>query len=108
MKTVLTLLIAALVLLAVPACSGGGHESSQSSMAALAPTVEGACLGATCPEPTDCRSYRSPESGHPISIDPRWQERLDLCCGLRLCEVAGECRFGCPPELLQPGCPGAR
>ena len=96
------------LLLCLAGCSSGGHSGDAGAVTELAPTVDGACSGPACPEPVDCRSYRSPESGHPVSIDLHWRERLDLCCGLRLCEVAGECRWGCPPELLQPGCPGAR
>ena len=92
------------VLLTVAGCSGGGHGDRSSSLTAIAPTVDGACLApASCPEPVDCHPFRNPD-GRPISVDPLWQERLDLCCGLRLCEVDGACLYGCPTSLINPGC----
>jgi hypothetical protein len=102
------LILAALAILA--GCSSGGGSHDGAGLSSIAPTVDGVCAvpgASTCPSAVDCRPYLNPE-GRPITIDPRWQERLDLCCGLRLCSVAGECRFGCPPELLDDRCPGAR
>jgi hypothetical protein len=105
-----TLFLILAMLAVIVACSSGGGSHDESSLTSMAPTVDADCVvpgAATCPSAVDCRPYLNPEQ-RPISIDARWQEKLNLCCGLRLCVVAGECRFGCPPDLINPRCPGAR
>jgi hypothetical protein len=84
------LAICALVLLTVAACSRGGSND------AGLPVV---------PQPDasiTCTSYHSPGSGA-ISIAPLWQERVDECRALSLCEVDGACLYGCPREMVT-GC----
>jgi hypothetical protein len=89
-----------IALLLIYGCSGGG--GGESGSISPAPTVEG--LGcSTCPAPVQCTAYKNPGHGS-ISVDPAWQERLDLCCPFRLCEVGGECRYGCPDALTDPRC----
>lgn len=98
-----TITLCLFAMLALAECSGGGHNQDASSLTSIAPTVEGACPSSTCPEPVDCHPFKNPEGGA-ISVDARWEARLDLCCGLRLCEVDGACYYGCPAQFVNPGC----
>jgi len=110
MKRFAVLFLIAAALIVAAACSSGSGGNDATGLGSLAPTVDVACVGpgaSTCPSVVDCRPYLNPQQA-PISIDARWQEKLNLCCGLRLCIVDAECRFGCPPELLDNRCPGAR
>jgi hypothetical protein len=88
-------------------CSGDGGDRSPVSAATVeAPTSPGPEGCAPAPfacELVSCTSYANPQS-RPITVDARWRERLDLCCAFRLCEVGGQCRYGCPTELTAPGC----
>jgi hypothetical protein len=95
-----------LLTVAVLGCSSGGHSNDPGTVTALAPTVTLDCgvpPASVCPEMVDCRPYLD-HHGKPVSVDARWRERLDLCCGLRLCDVDGECRYGCPESLRSPAC----
>lgn len=107
---IVVLFVIALVLLVAGVnlgCSGDGGDRSPVSAATIeAPTSPGPEGCAPAPfacELVSCTSYANPQS-RPITVDARWRERLDLCCAFRLCEVGGQCRYGCPAELTAPGC----
>lgn len=92
--------IAVIAILMTIACSGGGGDADGPN---IAPSVDGLTCR-TCPEPVACTAYGNSGYGQ-ITVAQEWRDRLDLCCGLRLCEVDGECRYGCPPAELDPRCP---
>ena len=110
MNRFVTLFLILATLAVLFSCSGGGGSHDDAGVSALAPTVAVECgisAAAPCPEMVECRAYANP-AGRPITVDAFWREKLNLCCGFRLCEVAGECRFSCPPDLRDARCPGAR
>lgn len=54
------------------------------------------------PENVTCVTY--PDGAHTLHIDTRIAEDPEFRCLARLCEVCGECFYGCPDDMLDEGC----
>jgi hypothetical protein len=55
--------------------------------------------------PVTCINYHAQENrAMDVSIDPRWDENIELTCGLMLCETCGVCYYGCPPNMVTGEC----
>jgi hypothetical protein len=101
-RPIALLCILALAILTLPACHDGGRSDDAST--SIAPPV---VTDVTSGSVFSCTSFITyPDGGHTITPNPRFAELAP--CVLYACRVAGVCYYGCPRELIDRQCPGAR
>lgn len=97
---ILLLAIAIAGLVWTTGCSKGEEGEEASGLSAAAPTVD------VSVEPACTTFVTYPSGRHSITPNPRLGDLIP--CAMRSCVVAGVCYYGCPPELIDDRCPGAR
>jgi len=97
MSRIIVLSLAVLAVLCLPGCHDGSNNDSSPSPV---PTVESNVHFLTIP--------LYPDGSRSLSMAPEYAELQATRCLLHMCSVAGVTYYGCPPELWDRGCQGAR